>query len=705
MKSANEKNRNKKDIAPTGYNQSGRCLFMEAQKSAGIYELKKIMLLQCEQDIAAFFCAFDDPACALTVADVDDLNVGIHVLLLEICDHGGVGAHAKADETIVERKIGDRSVGEFDDELVVANFLQTGSCQLADVVLLHLGRCVALCDGIKAVSDDGQEVNDGALRAALCEEFHNVETDCAAADDDDLLAIHLLGILFSALDHLENGSDLAAILVHAVMQACDGRKSGAGTGGVHDDIGIEALDHVDSRFGSLEDEEIVKLLRAVDHILGEIRQTGLVRDLGDLHGKAAELFLFLDQECRTSNFCSGAGSFETGSTAADYNYVARLVDMALLVIVACVDCRVDCAADGLVETDTVAGAAYVTGNALANVIFVAHLYLVAPVGICDQASAHTDEVCVASGQDLFRNLGITDVAHCDAGLSVFLLDSLSHVGSPAIGQVVGVDLELDRLVQTCGYVEYVDFFFKILQILEGIFQCVAAFYELICADTDEDREERTNLLTNFFDNQLCETSAVLRTSAELIGSLVHDRRKELADQIGVTAVDLDTVKACDLCALSSFAVLLDDLVDLFFLKRARNLAAFLGRNIGRRNGLHADSCGNSGSAGVVDLDTDAGAVLVNLLAKKEQTGNIIILVDSQLCSTIRSLRRINACVLNHQKSGAAFCAKLIVIDVQKAHLTGLLTVVGSHRSHHDTVFHCHSANRERLKNVWIIAFH
>ena len=222
---------------------------------------------------------------------------------------------------------------------------------------------------------------------------------------------------------------------------------------------------------------------------------------------------------------------------------------------------------------------------------------------------------------------------------------------------------------------------------------------------DEDREERTNLLTNFFNDQFCETSAVLRASAELIGSLVHDRRKELADQIGVTAVDLDTVKACDLCALSSFAVLLDDLVDLFFLKRARNLAAFLGRNIGRRNGLHADSGGNSGSAGVVDLDTDAGAVLVNLLAKKEQTGNIIILVDSQLCSTIRSLRRINACVLNHKKSGAAFCAKLIVIDVQKAHLTGLLTVVGSHRSHHDTVFHCHSANRERLKNVWIIAFH
>ena len=663
------------------------------------------MFFEGEEDVAALFGALDDAAGAFAVADVDDLNLRVHVLLLQVVDDRGVGAHAQADEAVVEGQVLDGAVGKLDDKFVVADLLQAGPGHLGDVVLLHLGSGVALGDGIQAVADDGKEVDDRAVRAALGHEFHDVEADSAAADDDDLLAGHVGGIVVLVGDHAEDGLNPGAFLVDAVMQAGDGRKGGAGAGGVHDDVGVEALHQVDGRFRALEDEEVAELGGAADHIFGEVRQTDLVRDLGDLDGKTAELLLLLNEEGRTSNLCRRACRLEAGCAAADDDDVAGLVDLALFVLLAGGDGGVDRAADGLVEADAVAGAADVAGDALAQVVLMAELDLVAPVGIRDQAAAHADEVRVAAGQDILCDLGIADIAHGDAGLAVFFLHGLCHVGAPAVGQVIGIDLELDGLVEACGDIKDVDFLLEVLEVIQGILECVAALYELVGADADEDGEEGADLAADFLNDELGEAGAVLGASAEFIGPLVHDGGEELADQVGVAAVDLDAVKAGGLGALGGLAVLFDDLIDLFLFQRARNFAAFLGRYVGGGDGLHADPGRDRGSAGVVDLDTDAGAVLVDLLTEQEQARDIVVLVNAQLGGAVGALRGEDTGVLHHQEAGAALGAQLVVVDVQETHFTGLLAEVGAHGGHHDAVLHGHAADGEGFKDVRIIALH
>ena len=81
--------------------------------------------------------------------------------------------------------------------------------------------------------------------------------------------------------------------------------------------------------------------------------------------------------------------------------------------------------------------------------------LVAPVGVCDQSAAHTDQIRVAPIQDVLSHLGIADVSDSDGRFVEFVTDSLCHVGAPSVLQIVGVDLVLDGGVQGGGGVEHV----------------------------------------------------------------------------------------------------------------------------------------------------------------------------------------------------------------------------------------------------------
>ena len=86
----------------------------------------------------------------------------------------------------------------------------------------------------------------------------------------------------------------------------------------------------------------------MDHIVREISQTFLVRDLRDHRGKSAKLGFFLNQESGTSDFCCGTGCFKTCSSATDHNNVTRLVYFLLHVVFPGVDSRVYGTADWLV---------------------------------------------------------------------------------------------------------------------------------------------------------------------------------------------------------------------------------------------------------------------------------------------------------------------------------------------------------------------
>ena len=266
-----------------------------------------------------------------------------------------------------------------------------------------------------------------------------------------------------------------------------------------------------------------------------------------------------------------------------------------------------------------------------------------------------------------------------------VLNSLGHVSSPAVSQPVGIDLILDGGVQSGRGVEHIDAVVQVLEVLKGIFHMVAGIDELINGETQGDDHSGAYSLADFIDDHTTETCTVLSGAAELVSTIVHGRRKELADQIGVTCVDLDYVEACDLCSLCSFTIILGNALKLFSGKGTGNLSARLGRKSGGGDGLHSDSGTHSGCACVVDLNTDHAAVFVNCFCQIQQTGNITVLIDSELCCTVGSFGILDTNVLYENKAGTAAGTLLIILDVLVSQFTGMSCQVASHGHHDNTV--------------------
>ena len=85
------------------------------------------------------------------------------------------------------------------------------------------------------------------------------------------------------------------------------------------------------------------------------------------------------------------------------------------------------------------------------------------------------------------------------------------------------------------------------------------------------------------------------------------------------------------------------------------------------------------------------------LCQFEETGNIVVMVNAQLCRSIGAFRRIYTCILYHDKTSAAFGTLLVIINMKEAHLAVLLTVICAYRCHHDPVFDSHAAYSKRFK--------
>ena len=266
-----------------------------------------------------------------------------------------------------------------------------------------------------------------------------------------------------------------------------------------------------------------------------------------------------------------------------------------------------------------------------------------------------------------------------------VLDSLGHVCSPAVCQPVGIDLVLDGGVERGRGIEHVDAVVEVFEVLEGIFNVVAGIDELIDGQTQGDDHSGAYSLADFIDDHTTEAGAVLSGAAELVCAVVHGRRKELADQIGVACVDLDDVETCDLGSLCCFAVILRDALKLFFGKGTGNLSAGLGRKSRGGNGLHADPGAHGGSTGVIDLDTDHAAVFVNSFGQIQKSGNVAVLVDPELCCTVGTLRIFDAYILNENEACPAARTFLIILDVLVGKLTCMSCQVTSHGHHDNTV--------------------
>ena len=286
-----------------------------------------------------------------------------------------------------------------------------------------------------------------------------------------------------------------------------------------------------------------------------------------------------------------------------------------------------------------------------------------------------------------------------------VLNSLGHVSSPAVSQPVGIDLILDGGVQSRRGVEHIDAVVQVLEVLKGIFHMVAGIDELINGETQGDDHSGAYSLADFIDDHTTETCTVLSGAAELVSTIVHGRRKELADQIGVTCVDLDYVEACDLCSLCSFTIILGNALKLFSGKGTGNLSARLGRKSGGGDGLHSDSGTHSGCAGVVDLNADHAAVFMNCLCQIQQTGNITVLINSELCCTIGSFRILDTNVFYENQAGTAACTLHIILDVLISQLTGMSGEVAAHGHHNNTVRQCQSIDCNGAEQIFEVILH
>ena len=233
--------------------------------------------------------------------------------------------------------------------------------------------------------------------------------------------------------------------------------------------------------------QVVELLDPSLEVVREVSQSALVRELRDLICESAKVICLLDQECRAAYFRSCASSLHAGCAAADNYNVAWLVDFKLLIFFSLDDCRVNSASDRSVVLDTVAGASDVAADAFSDVALFTEFCLVHPVRVSDKASADTDEVSIASLEDVVSYFRASDVAHGDYRLAESFFYSFCEICSPSVRIAVAVDLILQRRVESCRYVVNVYFVSEVLQILKTVVEVVAALEELVCTDSGKER--------------------------------------------------------------------------------------------------------------------------------------------------------------------------------------------------------------------------
>ena len=106
----------------------------------------------------------------------------------------------------------------------------------------------------------------------------------------------------------------------------------------------------------------------------------------------------------------------------------------------------------------------------------------------------------------------------------------------------------------------------------------------------------------------------------------------------MAGMDLNRVEAGGLGTLCGLSVFFYDPHDLVFRERTRDLSACLGGNVGGGYRLHVGARRLCGRSGMVELDADAGAVFMDCLCQLEETGNVIVVVNAQLCGSVGAFR-------------------------------------------------------------------
>ena len=165
------------------------------------------------------------------------------------------------------------------------------------------------------------------------------------------------------------------------------------------------------------------------------------------------------------------------------------------------------------------------------------------------------------------------------------------------------------------------------------------------------------------------------------------------------------IESCSYGSLRGFAVFFYDDFHFFLGQRTRFLAAILGWNVGRGYRLYSGTSGRCGGTGMVDLNGNHAAFVMDGIGKLVKSRHEAVVVDTDLAGAVGSGREIHVCVLDDDQTRAAFGSESVVIDVLIAHLAVRFTVVGSHRGHYNSVLESSTVYGNRFENVWIILLH
>ena len=539
--------------------------------------------------------------------------MSISECFLKLRQNRVVGAHSKAVESIIEGEILDGSVRKLYSECVFFYFLKSGVDIFFYTVFVVCLTHGAFGDRVCKHTDLRQHIDDGTLGASRCKVFNNVKSYGTAADYNDFLALTGFFRIFSGVyivDHTKDGIYVSGIDV--LFQAFDRRNKRNGTGGVYNDVRFELFNLIHRSFGVEENIQVFQSCSSCLKVFREIFHTGLAWKIGDESGKTADVIVFLKYENVASDFCCGAGCFHTGSTGADNNNVAVFIYFQCFVNIAFRNSRVYGTTDRAVDADTVSGTSNVTGDTFPKKIFLAVLNFFHPVRLSDQAASHSDDIYIAALENFFNDLRVTVVTSIDHRLFEFIFYGSCHVGTPSVRQEVGIDLILQGWVEAAGYVVHIYEFIQVLQVFQGIFQCVSTWNTLLGRDTNDDRKPRSDVFAYFFEYHAREAQTVFYGTTEFIGSFIVIRGDELAHQVGMAAVDFNGIKADGLHTFCSLAVFFHGCHDFFFCHRARGFSAGFCRDVGRRNGFHTGSCGRCGSSGVVDLNCYGSTVFMKI---------------------------------------------------------------------------------------------
>ena len=256
---------------------------------------------------------------------------------------------------------------------------------------------------------------------------------------------------------------------------------------------------------------------------------------------------------------------------------------------------------------------------------------------------------------------------------------------------------MQRLIAAGGNVQRIGAgLHKERHLLQGVFKIGATFNVLGGTDAKADGEIRPAHTTYLAHDVAGKARAIRHAAAVLVVAPVGTGGQELANEIAMAAMHLDTIKACVLRAARTLAKGLNEVLDLQQRQRARHHAGSKMHDGRGRRGNHGAGFLRGAGARVVQLHEDLGIMLVHRVCQFLQAGNQLVVIDAHAARAHAHFGK-DARHAGHQEARAALGALLHKGNVFVQHIAIVMAVTRAHRRHDDAVLEFQGSDAARLE--------